>query len=374
MRLAEFLHKITSRHVKLEGRNENLPESSFPDAVREAQVLLYFASRQGIQLEDTIIRKAVEGSHIAVGESQDIKAAQQIEQEFWPAFQKLAQAVKPATIESIKATHDSFSTGKRPRWLLFNQKTLSQRSVLKYSLFAIITLVALIAIQMYWVVGVSVTNETVSLAAEIERLVEEQRLRADEIGENTANDPIYNQLGGEIQQNEQWLVAAHISLEKWNRQWQAIDFFLFDSTASNTSDNPTVDARIAVTSAGFVLEALSTYVVPLLYGLLGAFAYVLREITKEVRAVTFSNASIIRYNLRLSLGLLAGITVGFLVSPDAARGAVQEAQPIPTLTTLGPMALAFLAGYSVELVFAVTDRIVSAFVDERIGAKAENRS
>ena len=123
-----------------------------------------------------------------------------------------------------------------------------------------------------------------------------------------------------------------------------------------------------------VIEALSTYVVPLLYGLLGAFAYVLREIAKEVRAVTFSNASIIRYNLRLSLGLLAGITVGFLVSPDAAQGAVQEAQPIPTLATLGPMALAFLAGYSVELVFAVMDRIVSAFVDERTEARAENRS
>ena len=33
-----------------------------------------------------------------------------------------------------------------------------------------------------------------------------------------------------------------------------------------------------------------------------------------------------------------------------------------SLTTLGPIALAFLAGYSVELVFATMDRIVSAFV------------
>ena len=94
MRLAEFLHKITSRHVKPEGLNENLPESSFPDAVKEAQVLLHFASRRGIQLEDTIIKKAVDGAHIAVGESRDIKATKQIEQEFWPAFQQLAQAVK----------------------------------------------------------------------------------------------------------------------------------------------------------------------------------------------------------------------------------------------------------------------------------------
>ena len=156
-----------------------------------------------------------------------------------------------------------------------------------------------------------------------------------------------------------------MNLEKWNRQWQTIAFFLFDSTNSETSDDPTVKERIAVTSAGFVLQALSTYVIPLLYGLLGAFAYVLREIAKEVRAVTFSHESRIRYRLRLSLGLLAGITVGFLVSPDAGQGAFQEAQPILTLARLGPMALAFLAGYSVELVFAVMDRIVSAFVYEK---------
>ena len=352
MILSNFLHKITSLRVKTRDLNESLPDSSFSKAVEEAHLLLYFASRQGIRLDDAIITKAVEAASIGVREARDTKATKQTEQDFWPAFQQLAQAVKPVTIESIKAAHD------------INQTPLAQRSVRCYSVFAVITLLAVIAIQMYWVVGVSVTNETVSLAAEIERLAEAQGLRADEVGGNTANDRVYNQLSAEIQQNEQWLVAAHINLEKWNRMWQVIDFFV-ESTSSNTSNGPTVNARIAVTSAGFVLQALSTYVVPLLYGLLGAFAYVLREIAKEIRAVTFSHESGILYKLRLSLGLLAGITVGFLVSPDTGQGAIQEAQPILTLATLGPMALAFLAGYSVELVFAVMDRIVSAFVVEK---------
>ena len=356
MILSNFLHKITSLRVKTRDLNESLPDSSFSKAVEEAHLLLYFASRQGIRLDDAIITKAVEAASIGVREARDTKATKQTEQDFWPAFQQLAQAVKPVTIESIKAAHD------------INQTPLAQRSVRWYSGFAVITLLAVIAIQMYWMVGVSVTNETVSLAAEIERLAEAQGLRGDEVGGNTANDRAYNQLSAEIQQNEQWLVAAHINLEKWNRKWQAIDSFVdsfVESTSSNTSNDPTVNARIAVTSAGFVLQALSTYVVPLLYGFLGAFAYVLREIAKEIRAVTFSHESGIRYKLRLSLGLLAGITVGFLVSPDTGQGAIQEAQPILTLATLGPMALAFLAGYSVELVFAVMDRIVSAFVVEK---------
>ena len=201
MTLPEFLHKITSLYVKPQGHSESLPGNSFPEAVREAQLLLYFASRQGIQLEDTIITKAIEAAYVGVGEAKDIKATKQTEQEFWPAFQQLAQAVKPVTIESIKATYDSLSTTKGAFWFLFNKKPLAQRSVFQYSWFAIFTLFAVIAIQMYWVVGVSVTNETVSLAAEIETLVKERRLREDEIGqENTAADSIYNKLGGEIQQ------------------------------------------------------------------------------------------------------------------------------------------------------------------------------
>ena len=87
----------------------------------------------------------------------------------------------------------------------------------------------------------------------------------------------------------------------------------------------------------------------------------LRDIAKEIRDVTFSHESRFRYNLRLSLGLLAGIAVGFLISADTKSAAVPEGQAVIALTTLAPMALAFLAGYSVDLVFAVVDKFVSFF-------------
>ena len=361
----EFLRMIARLRVRPQDRGKNITESSFQEAVREAQLLLYFASRQGIKIEDTTITKAVEAAYMGAGDTLDIETTKQIEQDFWPAFQQLADAIKPVTIESIKATCDSRSATQEGGWFLFWNMPLAQRSVIKYSGFAVITLLTVIAIQMYWVIGVSVTKETVSLAAEIERLVEAQRLRQEEVSGETGGDARFQELAGEIRQNEQWLVAAHRNLDSWNRAWQAVTGLGGQDVASGNATDPAeniIEKRIAVTSAGFVLEALVIYVIPLLYGLLGAFAYVLREIAKEVRTVTFSEESRIRYRLRLSLGLLAGIAVGFLVSPDTGEGGIQEVRPMLSLTTLGPMALAFMAGYSVELVFAVMDRVVSAFV------------
>ena len=364
MALAEFLRKITRLRVKTQNSGESFSTRPFSEAVQEAQLLLYFASRQGIKLENTIIAKVVEATCIDDGNTRDSQTTKQIEQEFWPAFQQLAETVKPVTIESIKAINYSYSTsrGAYSYWPLFNNKPLAQRSISNYSRFAVFTLLVVIAVQMYWVIGVSVTNETVNLKVEIESLKEQRLQRKNEINDDQlGGDNIYTALGAKITQNQQWLNAAHMNLKNWNRLWQAIanplsDAKSYDGTTINTN---IIRNRIAVTSAGFVLQALSTYILPLLYGLLGAFAYVLREIAKEVRTVTFSHKSCNRYRLRLALGLLAGIAVGFLVSPDTG-------QPMLTFATLGPLPFAFLAGYSVELVFAVMDKIVSAFLDERL--------
>jgi hypothetical protein len=94
---------------------------------------------------------------------------------------------------------------------------------------------------------------------------------------------------------------------------------------------------------------------PLLYGLLGAAAYVMRSLSKEISDVTFSNVSNVRFVLRLVLGMLSGISVGLILTPDT---------PPSTLSAVTPLALAFLAGYSVELLFSAMDRLISAFSSE----------
>jgi hypothetical protein len=90
----------------------------------------------------------------------------------------------------------------------------------------------------------------------------------------------------------------------------------------------------------------------MLYGLLGACAYVLRQLSDEIGKLTYANDARVRYALRLNIGLLAGLAVGWFVRPGAGDAA---------LVSLSPLALAFVAGYGCELFFVLLDRIVQAF-------------
>jgi hypothetical protein len=102
------------------------------------------------------------------------------------------------------------------------------------------------------------------------------------------------------------------------------------------------------------LAIFSQYVLPLLYGLLGALAYILRTLSREIQNVTFTRGSEIRYSLRWPLGMLGGVTVGLFFDPADVSG----------LAAITPLGLAFLAGYGVELLFTGLDRMVSAFAGE----------
>ena len=101
-----------------------------------------------------------------------------------------------------------------------------------------------------------------------------------------------------------------------------------------------------------MLDFLATYVLPALYGLLGACAFVLRQLSTDISQLRFANDLRVRYTLRLNIGLLAGLAVGWFISPD---------QNASVIANLSPLALAFVAGYGSELLFAVLDRVVNAF-------------
>jgi len=119
-------------------------------------------------------------------------------------------------------------------------------------------------------------------------------------------------------------------------------------TLEETQDDHDTVILVAIT-----VTILQTYFLPLLYGFLGTCAYVLRQLTIETRARTFRSEIEIGYWLRISLGVLAGLAVGWFLRPDPdTDGLIQG---------LTPFALSFLAGYSVEVLFAGMDRLVSAF-------------
>lgn len=103
-------------------------------------------------------------------------------------------------------------------------------------------------------------------------------------------------------------------------------------------------------AASFAIEILQSFLLPLLYGLLGAFIFVLRTLLLEIRSLTYTPDSDIRYRLRLTLGSLGGMIVGWFLKPDEMNA----------LTALSPMALAFLMGYNVDVLFSIMDRFIDS--------------
>ena len=68
--------------------------------------------------------------------------------------------------------------------------------------------------------------------------------------------------------------------------------------------------------------------------------------------------------LRIAVGTIAGIVIGWIASVDS-----------PTGISLTPLAIAFAAGYAVEIIYNVLDRFVLAFspqADQEISKRKIN--
>jgi hypothetical protein len=106
-------------------------------------------------------------------------------------------------------------------------------------------------------------------------------------------------------------------------------------------------------STDFMLIILQSYILPVLYGLLGASVYVLRTIAREISEVTYTGDR--GHLLRLALGTLSGLIIGWFVFLLPGQSIV---------TSISPLALAFIVGYNTEILFALMDRVIAVFTKD----------
>ena len=114
-------------------------------------------------------------------------------------------------------------------------------------------------------------------------------------------------------------------------------------------------------AAHLVVTSLDEYFLPLVYGLLGSAMFVLRRLSEEIRNLTYHADSEILYGLRITMGALAGLTIGWFLRPEASTD----------LNILPGLSLAFLVGYNVEVLFSTMDRLIST-LSKRSEEKAAN--
>jgi hypothetical protein len=103
-----------------------------------------------------------------------------------------------------------------------------------------------------------------------------------------------------------------------------------------------------------MLASLTGFVLPMLLGLLGACVYVYRELDAHIEAGTLDAREGVHGTLRMLLGAILG---GLLGTMWTNRQAIQLEGVSLTLGTL-----AFVVGFSVEVVFRLVDTLVRAAV------------
>jgi hypothetical protein len=358
------------------------PLSDMRENIRNAQLLLSYASEAGINVEPEVIRNVVEAKNACESDTPPADPVG-LETKFWQATEKLAKSVSPVTVASLRASYDiqdDFSyLGLLRARILRSPRKISQAklTVRHYRFWTLITLIILLIVQVYWVVGSSVTTEVASTIDQQKKAqAEKAKLKSDlDVLKNSLDSPkIDAQKRNELtaKQHEMFQTISKIEAEdtnyestinvdheiigKWNKCWRLpLRFLIRISSSPEGDDKDYKDFLSDNIRANYALHAIQVYLLPILYGLLGSITYVLRTLGSQIKSLSYTSESDIGYSLRMVLGALAGLAIAWFVQPTG------DATKLKAFATLSPFAIAFLAGYGVELLFLAMDRLIGTF-------------
>ncbi|MBX3037645.1 MAG: hypothetical protein KF758_12115 [Anaerolineales bacterium] len=160
------------------------------------------------------------------------------------------------------------------------------------------------------------------------------------------------------------LVPGGEIVKQWRADKQRLTDQLNALLKQAQADARRESSRQAQLVGQFVLVFLHSYILPLLYGVLGSSSYVLRKLSQQIRdknkdeveeqvsgqerSEQVSEHHRIQNPVRISLGALAGIMIGFIIPANDATSFVGS---------VSPLALAFLVGYNIEFFFSLMDAL-----------------
>lgn len=289
--------------------------------VFDAYALLCNANRRGIQVPSDVVSTITQARAAAkAGALEGV-----LETKFWNAYGLLSSSIEPA--ERARRTY-------------------------KITFYGV--LMALLLGQFFYLGGASVRDKMTAL----DKQVIEVKGKAAEATEKNATASAKTVEAEQLALLEK-RQKAYLSIAQ--KLLQAVDGLVylplrpfdfhgfFYTEADPTSE---LETTIIRSKLDMLLLFFSGYLLPMLYGLIGACAFVLRKLSDEIDKMTYAHDARVRYTLRLNIGVLTGLAVGWFLTPGAGD---------PLLTSLSPLALAFVAGYGSDLFFLCLDKIVQAF-------------
>lgn len=317
-----------------------------------ARVLLAYSAQHAIDVDEADIKVIVDiGDQFE--QSQVISNEQELQLRL--AHRRLCKVMHPITAESITDSQDMKArlTLQQPLRLLFNLTS-----------FTLAVFVVAISAQLYWLQGVSLEGRLSKRLVDYETLqqqiIELENQRAEDVYSTSDLDAKYNAMQmifGE-------LIAEGRALRRWNTRLPFNNVLAGSASDYQFADVPT-KARTDISNARITIIAVAAFFLPSVYGLLGSCIWVIRRRMRQLSTSSYTHHTSWLDVTRLSLGPIAGFSIGLLMKTDGGNG--QLDQSISLLANLGPLGLAFIAGYGIEILYNNLDKVVSALTDDRNG-------
>jgi len=330
--------------------------------------LLRFAAEHNKDIPQTVVSTICS----AVDAQQANTWDQKIATDFWIAFNSLCTLIKPVTVDTLSTNLREIPPPKWKFWIKTPKtRSISERSAGRYLFLLMYLLVSAV------ILGFVVSRGT-NLSSEIQKLTDSSNQLAEKmVSEIDLLEPAIGQKQFSMVEAKHQKTIALLQSQLVQQEY-LLDQMLQKSTAMTrlmsigiaVKHYPRVDVQAAsnirdlrdavsryyvarrditfdLLTGSISIDVMTSSVLPIVLGLMGACAYVIRLISDEIKDTTFSRTSSTRHIVRVALGGLAGVVIGF--------GGIAIAG------SLSSSALAFIAGYAVEPVFATFDSIAEKF-------------
>lgn len=396
--------------------DERKPIGELEYALEDVDLLIAYLSKTGKTVPKESVAKLVEAKH-----RKPVSAwtAEQ-EADFWFTFNEIMQLIRPVTMASLKAfavnLDYAYSLNKNSR------KGKLQKTIFRYGTLAFVVVFTIVILHTYHFVGNDVLKKSQELFEERNKVREELEKKKISATKTAENAETGRSLSATLWQDEEYQLllerertldqefdANRTLLFQWNMIWRlgkdmVPELSMYDEhryaarVEELTREKSLLESRLANVqqseadslqknlidkdrelretlnevnlhksrdlffrsglSAMFVLNLLHDYLLPMLYGCLGAFAMVLRVICNSIKSETFSGSYALDYNLRITLGAVSGMASGLFIGDS-------------TLLNGGGfsmMLIAFIVGYNVDVLFTLIDNVAS-----RLAPKVKER-
>src|SRR5262249_41429005 len=330
------------------------------EKLQDAERLLLYAADAGIVIRPNIRDAVLKAKITSAGKWSEQTAANLLS-----ALTTLAAQLKPVTADSLKACVEG-SSGKKLLWY-YRWITIGLAlCIIPFSVLAFITSTMSEAIRK----DIETANElTVKLGDQVRAISAQEPISQDiPASHDSARDlqefaATIRAIDGRAWQLNRFL--AYSISDPFQRAWswknrnaQLRELFELPpgipdfSKAATDKIGVYQDVRYFAQS---IRESISTFygamgtcILPVLYALLGACAYLLRSLEERIKLRTFTKPN--AHSVRLLMAGIAGGVVGMFNNFNISQN-----------PSVSPLAIAFLVGYATDVFFSFVEGLLETF-------------